>query len=94
MQPLPIGDSLADTDADAVLLIGDRAMHSPGGRFDVVWDLGDEWCRWTGLPFVFAMWVARPASSWTGWTRPWPPRATRAWRIWTRSPRARRRRWA
>jgi chorismate dehydratase len=60
LQALPIGDSLADADSDAVLLIGDRAMHSPGGRFEVVWDLGDEWCRWAELPFVFAMWVARP----------------------------------
>jgi chorismate dehydratase len=56
---LPIDASLDDTDADAVLLIGDRAMHSPGGRFEVVWDLGDEWCRWAEVPFVFAMWVAR-----------------------------------
>jgi chorismate dehydratase len=24
-----------------------------------VWDLGEEWCRWTGLPFVFAVWAAR-----------------------------------
>jgi chorismate dehydratase len=59
LEALPIGDSLADTDADAVLLIGDRAIHSPSGRFEVVWDLGDEWCRWAELPFVFAMWVAR-----------------------------------
>ncbi len=57
--PLPVNATLADTDADAVLLIGDRAMHSPGGRFEVVWDLGDEWCRWSELPFVFAMWVSR-----------------------------------
>jgi chorismate dehydratase len=24
-----------------------------------VWDLGERWTSWTGLPFVFAMWVAR-----------------------------------
>jgi chorismate dehydratase len=59
-EPLPIGASLADTNADAVLLIGDRAIYSPAGRFAEVWDLGDEWRRWSGLPFVFAMWVARP----------------------------------
>ncbi len=59
LEALPIGATLDDTDADAVLLIGDRAMHSPAGRFEVVWDLGDEWCRWSELPFVFAMWVAR-----------------------------------
>lgn len=58
--PLVIGAAVADVSADAVLVIGDRAMHSPGGGpFAEVWDLGDEWVRWTGLPFVFAMWVAR-----------------------------------
>jgi chorismate dehydratase len=59
LEPLPIGATLADTHADAVLLIGDRAIHSPTGQFAEVWDLGDEWRRWAGLPFVFAMWVAR-----------------------------------
>ena len=59
-RPLPIGDSLGDSTADAVLLIGDRAIREPAGRFAFVWDLGEEWSRWTGLPFVFAMWVARP----------------------------------
>jgi len=61
---LPIGATLADTDADAVLLIGDRALGPGpatvgGGSVQLVWDLGDEWCRWTGLPFVFAVWAAR-----------------------------------
>ena len=61
---LPIGSTLDDTDADAVLLIGDRALgpgpnRVGGGSVQVVWDLGDEWCRWTGLPFVFAVWTAR-----------------------------------
>jgi chorismate dehydratase len=59
LEPLPVEDSLEDTGADAVLLIGDRAMHSPHGKFAFVWDLGDEWCRWSQLPFVFAMWTAR-----------------------------------
>lgn len=34
--------------------IGDAAPHYP-----YAYDLGDEWKRWTGLPFVFAVWVAR-----------------------------------
>jgi chorismate dehydratase len=63
---LPVDASLDDSDADAVLLIGDRAMHSPGGRFEIVWDLGDEWWRWAGLPFVFAMWVARAGAELDG----------------------------
>lgn len=56
---LPLGKGVEDTAADAVLLIGDRAMHKPDGPFATVWDLGSEWLSWTGLPFVFAMWVAR-----------------------------------
>ena len=58
--PLPIGAALDDTPADAVLLIGDRGMAPVGGVFEFVWDLGEEWSRWTGLPFVFSLWVARP----------------------------------
>ena len=27
--------------------------------FVAEWDLGDQWCRWAELPFVFAMWTAR-----------------------------------
>jgi chorismate dehydratase len=27
-----------------------------------VYDLGAEWKRWTGLPFVFAVWVAQRAT--------------------------------
>ncbi|MFN5756430.1 MAG: menaquinone biosynthetic enzyme MqnA/MqnD family protein [Planctomycetia bacterium] len=59
IEPLPIGAGLDDTSADAVLLIGDRAIGSHRGSFQLVWDLGDEWCRWQGLPFVFAVWAAR-----------------------------------
>ena len=61
VEVLPIGAGLAHTSADAVLLIGDRALGMPAGAasFQVIWDLGDEWCRWTGLPFVFAVWAAR-----------------------------------
>ena len=60
LEPLPIGDGVECTGADAVLLIGDRAIHPLPGRFEEIWDLGDEWCRWAELPFVFAMWTARP----------------------------------
>jgi len=57
---LPLGASFEDTRADAVMLIGDRGLSDPAGEFEFVWDLGEEWSRWTGLPFVFAMWIARP----------------------------------
>jgi chorismate dehydratase len=80
-EPLPIGCGLDSTDADAVLLIGDRAIQSreqgarsreisdsvlpipcsllPAPCYEV-WDLGEKWFDWTGLPFVFAAWIARP----------------------------------
>jgi len=57
---LPIGSTLEDCASDAVLLIGDRAMRPVDGEFPAVWDLGQEWSRWTGMPFVFALWIARP----------------------------------
>lgn len=60
LAPLPIGSRLEDADADAVLLIGDRAMQVDDAGHHEVWDLGDRWCRWAELPFVFAAWVARP----------------------------------
>jgi len=61
---VPLDDYAAAARHDAVLLIGDRALGPAGGpagtgSFQLVWDLGDEWCRWTGLPFVFAVWAAR-----------------------------------
>jgi chorismate dehydratase len=54
--------SIDDTSADAVVLIGDRGMLDAPGQFAFVWDLGAEWRSWTGLPFVFAMWIARAES--------------------------------
>jgi len=55
--PFPIDAAPESIAADALLMIGDRAMHPPHGQFVAGWDLGDEWCRWAELPFVFAMWV-------------------------------------
>lgn len=58
--PLGIDQTPESVDADAILVIGDRAMHPERDVYQEIWDLGDRWCRWTELPFVFAMWVARP----------------------------------
>ncbi|HMI92210.1 MAG TPA: MqnA/MqnD/SBP family protein, partial [Polyangiales bacterium] len=41
------------------LLIGDAALAAEG-RFRYTLDLGAAWKELTGLPFVFAVWVARP----------------------------------
>lgn len=62
LKPLPLGMRLADATADAAVLIGDRAMREPGHDFPHVCDLGEAWVEWTGLPLVFALWVARPAA--------------------------------
>ncbi|MFI4876281.1 MAG: menaquinone biosynthetic enzyme MqnA/MqnD family protein [Blastopirellula sp. JB062] len=58
--PLPIDARFDSVDADAVLIIGDRAIHSPQAEFVEVWDLGQQWRDWSGKSFVFAAWVARP----------------------------------
>lgn len=41
----------------AGLIIGDRTMGM-AGRYPYVYDLAEEWKKMTGLPFVFAAWVA------------------------------------
>ncbi len=58
--PLPLETTLADCEADAMVVIGDRGMCPPREKLAFAWDLGEEWSRWTGLPFVFALWAARP----------------------------------
>ncbi len=59
LEPLPLDHRTQDSSADAILLIGDRAISPPNEKFLGTWDLGEEWLEWTGLPFVFAMWVGR-----------------------------------
>jgi chorismate dehydratase len=58
--PLPLDRAAEDIDADAVLLIGDRAMRACLPGFAFAFDLGQEWHDWTGLPFVYAVWAVRP----------------------------------
>lgn len=62
LEPLPLNHRTEDTTADAILLIGDRAILPPREKFLGTWDLGEEWYEWTGLPFVFAMWVANKST--------------------------------
>jgi chorismate dehydratase len=59
VEELPLGVSPLESTADAVLVIGDRAMRVPEESFSGVVDLGDAWHALTGLPFVFALWVTR-----------------------------------
>lgn len=54
------GVAEAITRFPAMLLIGDAALRqaaSPGAL--QVYDLGELWARFTGLPFVFALWIIR-----------------------------------
>lgn len=62
-QQLDINAVISDCNADAILVIGDRAMSLDLSAYCESWDLGEEWLRETGLPFVFAMWVAHKAAS-------------------------------
>lgn len=41
----------------AGLIIGDRTIGLEN-RYPYVYDLGEAWTAWTGLPFVFAAWIA------------------------------------
>lgn len=50
------------TKTDAIVLIGDRTF----GRkedFNYVYDMGEEWMKFTGLPFMYAAWVANKSIS-------------------------------
>ena len=46
---------------DALVLIGDKALEARDrlSGYPYRYDLGEEWYKLTGLPFVFATWVAR-----------------------------------
>jgi chorismate dehydratase len=45
-------------EAAAMLLIGDGALRTSFLESDLlVYDLGELWHEWTGLPFVFALWL-------------------------------------
>jgi chorismate dehydratase len=57
--PLPMDRDADEIEADAVLLIGDRAMRACLPGFERAYDLGQEWHDWTGLPFVYAFWAVR-----------------------------------
>lgn len=46
---------------DAMLLIGDKVVtrSPPAVRYPHQLDLGEAWKEWTGLPFVYAVWMCR-----------------------------------
>ena len=46
---------------DAFLLIGDEALRRRYGvpGYPYRYDLGEEWYKWTKMPFIYALWVIR-----------------------------------
>lgn len=51
---------VADDGIDAFLLIGDAALRASLKKNNMfVYDLGDLWYKWTGYPFVFALWLCQ-----------------------------------
>jgi len=61
-QYVPMAPSRADmlSAADAALVIGDPALDDESDTPRL--DLGEEWTRLTGLPFVYAFWAGRPGA--------------------------------
>jgi chorismate dehydratase len=51
-----------DAKTDAIVLIGDRTFGRKAD-FAYAYDMGEEWMRFTGLPFVYAAWVANKTIS-------------------------------
>ena len=49
---------ISSADTDAVLLIGDNAMKVADNGY-ITLDLGQAWFEYTGLPFVYAVWVVK-----------------------------------
>ena len=55
----PPDRTLDEIPGDAILRIGDPALRTQSGSFQVL-DLGAVWTEHTGLPFVYALWLTRP----------------------------------
>jgi chorismate dehydratase len=70
----------------ALLVIGDEALRSRGHPvYSHMWDLGEEWLAWTGLPFIFGLWiVSRDAAKRQGLAED-PAAVLRAGRDWSRA---------
>lgn len=59
---LPVSEALQQ--APGLLLIGDKALQAAAaGVSPYCYDLGEEWLRLTGLPFVYALWLLNRRSS-------------------------------
>jgi chorismate dehydratase len=57
-----VGSTSSVAEASARLLIGDQAIRFRQQRANEFqfWDLGEQWKRIRGVPFVYALWLVRP----------------------------------
>lgn len=67
--PAPLGETAVSSaleetleKVDAAVRIGDKALGDALPEGWTATDLGYAWKTWTGLPFVFAVWMARPGA--------------------------------
>jgi chorismate dehydratase len=55
--PLPPGRAQKPEDLESLVAIGDKTFQI-SADFPYVYDLAEEWVKFTGLPFVFACWIS------------------------------------
>jgi len=63
LTPRLVGSSSESAEScRARLIIGDQAIRFRQNHADAFqfWDLGEQWKKLTGLPFVYALWLIRP----------------------------------
>jgi len=63
LTPRLVGSSAESAEScRARLIIGDQAIRFRQNHADAFqfWDLGEQWKKLTGLPFVYALWLIRP----------------------------------
>lgn len=55
---IKVNFTIDESNADAYLYIGDKALFEYyKKRFKYIYDLGEQWHNFTGLPFVYALWL-------------------------------------
>jgi chorismate dehydratase len=57
-----VGSTSSSAESSAQLLIGDQAIRFRRQRANEFefWDLGEQWKKLRGVPFVYALWLVRP----------------------------------
>lgn len=56
--PLKAGDQISPSTHPSVVAIGDKTFRLTS-QYPYVYDLAESWISFTGLPFVFAVWVSK-----------------------------------